>query len=109
MRQIRANLDQRHYLPVVRQRGIEAAESVGNASPFLHGRRARIPAVNRVPDKGAYHAKSSDTSGWERVGILLPRSVLLVFHQRWRPAKLMEEEYQRRFAGGDDLILKAMI
>ena len=51
--EIVADLDERHDLPVARQRRVESAERVGDAAPFLDRRRARLAPVDHIPDEGA--------------------------------------------------------
>src|SRR5262249_42021995 len=47
--EIAADLDERNDLPIVRDRGIEAAQRVADATPLLDG-HASIAAVDHVPD-----------------------------------------------------------
>jgi hypothetical protein len=54
--QIAADLDERHQLPILRERRIEAAERVSDTAPLLDRRRGRIAAVNLVPHHRADHA-----------------------------------------------------
>ena len=49
--EIAAHLDERDDLPSVRDARIEAGERVGDATPFLDWRGARVAAVDEVPDE----------------------------------------------------------
>src|SRR5579862_5460192 len=50
-REIEPHLHDGHDLPVVRERGIQASERIGDAAPLFHGNAARVATVDDVPDE----------------------------------------------------------
>ena len=56
--EVGADLDQRDDLPVVRQRRVERAERIGDASPLLDRRIALVASVDRVPYESANDAEA---------------------------------------------------
>jgi hypothetical protein len=49
-REILSDLDDRNDLPVLRQRGVHPAERVADPAPFLDRGRARVAAIDHVPN-----------------------------------------------------------
>jgi hypothetical protein len=49
---------ERYDLPIVRQRGVERGECVGDAAPLFDRPVSRVSSVDDVPDERSYYAKS---------------------------------------------------